>query len=111
MALNRVFAQNNKTMTLPVASGKLSGDSIAVGQIPGVLLTDRDADGYATVQMDGVFTLPVEAVSTNVVPGTILYWDAVAPFLSNVNTGVRFGYSLGNVTAAATTSIRVQVGY
>jgi len=113
MAKNRIFAQGNKHLRLPVRAGLVSGDPEALGvAMPCVLLTDRDAtSGEATVSLDAVFDIPVEAAAGAIAAGHILYWDAVAPRLSNTNTGVRFGYALEAVLNLATTTIRVQVGY
>lgn len=112
MAKNRIFAQGNKHLRLPVRSGLVSGDPEVVGgALPCVLLTDRDADGNATVSLDAVFDIPVEAAAAAISPGHILYWDATAPRLSNTGAGVRFGYALEAVLNTATSTIRVQVGY
>lgn len=119
MAKNRVYSEGNQfSMTVP--SGVVSGDPVAVGQIPGVALTDRsaggNATGKATVQTDGVFNLSVKGINnvTNgaIAEGDIVYFDvARTPKLDVTVTGKRFGYALDPVTSGATTTIRVKIGY
>ena len=57
MATNLI--QEGKILELPVASGRTSGDPVVVGDFHGVCLIDRDTDGNATVQLEGVFDLSV----------------------------------------------------
>lgn len=115
MAKNRVHA-NGDHLDLTVPSGKVSGDPVAVGQIPGVCVVDRQADGRATVQMNGVYTISVKGIDQSgnsaVAEGDILYYTgADTPPVSKKNTGVRFGYALEAVNSAATASIKVRLGY
>src|SRR6266487_1814468 len=117
MARNRVRARGRQLL-LTVASGKVSGDPVVDGQIPGVALTDRDTTtGKATVQMDGVFNLSVKGVITGpanqaVAEGDILYYTAGhTPNLDKDTGGVRFGYALAAVTSGATATIPVKIGY
>lgn len=115
MAKNRNL-EYGRQISVPVASGTLSGDPVVVGQLPGVAVIDRDAAGNATVQFDGVYNLSVKGIDQSgnsaVAVGDILYHtQADTPKVSKKNTGVRFGYALDAVVSAATTTIRVKVGY
>ena len=122
MALNREQEVGNR-LSLDVSgvngsgAGNLvqSGDPLAVGQIPGVALTDEDSDGMATVQTDGVFRLDVHGYSGTaaaVSAGDIVYWDDTAGELNTESSGnVRFGYALEAVVSGATTEILTKVGY
>lgn len=116
MATNRVRARGRQ-LSLPVASGKVSGDPAVCGLIAGVCLTDRDATtGKATLQMDGVFDLPVKGIDGSgnaaIAVGDVLYYTAGdTPQLSVKTTGVRFGYALEAVSSGATDTINVKVGY
>lgn len=115
MAKNR-DREYARQLSLPVASGTLSGDPVVVGQIPGVAVVDRDSAGNATVQMDGSYVISVKGIDAGgnsaVAVGDILYHtQADTPKVSKKNTGVRFGYALDAVVSAATTTIRVKVGY
>ncbi len=123
MALNREQEVGNR-LSLDVSgvngsgAGNLvqSGDPLAVGQIPGVALTDEDSAGLATVQTDGVFRLNVHgfnsSTSAAVSAGDIVYWDDTAGELNlDSVAGIRFGYALEAVVAGATTEINVKVGY
>lgn len=91
----------------------LSGDPVVVGELPGVALTDENADGNATIQTDGVFRLPVKGETTTdaaVAVGDIVYYDA-GVINKDSSNGVRFGYALDAVSSGATSTIRVKVGY
>ncbi len=115
MARNQVH-DHGDSLTLPVGAGTVSGDPVAIGAVPGVALTSRDADGNATVRMKGVFNLAVRGIAagtaTAIAQGAIIFFNAgETPRLSLTNTGVRFGYALDAVAAGATATIRVKVGY
>lgn len=58
MAKNEQFAETG-TLYLPVIAGVKSGDPVIVGMIPGVAITDRDADGKATVKNVGSHNVSV----------------------------------------------------
>lgn len=124
MAKNRKYEQGNRpVLDVSAVNGSgtgdlvLSGDPVAVGDIPGVALVDEDADGLATVQTDGVFELTVtglDATPANaaISPGDIIFWDDAAGQLNvDATNGVRFGYALGAVAGGASTAIDVKVGY
>lgn len=113
MATNRRFADNGITRLYPVTHGMLSGAPCAVGKIPGVCVTDADADtDKATVQLDGSFKLAVYAddgSASAVAVGDIIYLTGTT--LSKLNTGVRFGYAEEVVASGTTATISVKVGY
>lgn len=90
-----------------------AGDPGVLVDLPFVALTDEDADGFATVKFNGVADLLVDAEGGNVVPGTLLYFDAAdANKINDASSGnKRFGYSLGSVTSGATGTISVKIGY
>jgi predicted RecA/RadA family phage recombinase len=66
MAKNRRFSGAPTTRTLPVLAGTVSGNPVIVGMLPGVALTDRDASGNATVQLDGAFDVSVTGAIASV---------------------------------------------
>ncbi len=120
MATNIVFEGGDQLrvnvsgVTGSGASGVIkAGDPGVLVDVPFVALTDEDADGYATVKCNGVADLLVDAEGGNVVPGTILYFDAAdANKINDASSGnKRFGYSLGSVTSGATGTIPVKIGY
>lgn len=117
MAKNRVYAEGRQlSVAVTDPDTPASGDPVVVGQLPGVALTDERPDGTTTVAFEGVFELPVRGVdsagNSAVAVGDILYYVAAdTPQLSKKNTGVRFGYALGTVTAGATATIPVKIGY
>lgn len=113
MAKNRVYEKGNR-LTVPIA-GKVSGEPVVYGQIPGVCLIDTNPDGDTVLQTDGVFNLSVKGVDnvpadTAIAAGDIIYLDGAELNVDSVN-GVRFGYALAAVVAGATTEIPVKVGY
>lgn len=110
MATNQVYQEGDEIF-LAVASGVVSGDPVVIGQIPGVAQTDRDANGKASVDFDGVYSLSVKGPAAAVAVGDILYYAAGTPLITNTNSGVRFGYALGAVSCGATTTISVKIGY
>lgn len=99
----------------------VTGDPVLLGQIPGVALTDEaeggNATGEITIDTGGVYNLSVQAVNNSgnsaVAIGDILYYEAgeTPPINKDGTSGVRFGYALGTVTAGATATIAVKVGY
>lgn len=103
MATNMRFDPGNQ-LFLPVGAGITAGEPVAVGQLPGVALTDGDASNNATVKTDGVFEL---TVSVAVTAGDIIY--LAAGVLSKTDTGVRFGYAV-NTTSGAGLAL-VKIGY
>lgn len=115
MATNIVFEDGNQ-LRLPCTAPATpkSGDPVLVGQLPGVALTDEDADGYTTVKTNGVAELAVKGEGasggSNVVIGDRLYYDA-GTINKDATNGVPYGYALGAVTSGATTTIRVKIGY
>jgi predicted RecA/RadA family phage recombinase len=79
MAKNRRLAGTMRTRTLPVLAGVVSGSPVIVGMLPGVALTDRAADGTATVQLDGVFEVSVTGIGLPVYITSSTYALVVAP--------------------------------
>ena len=79
MARNQVYKEAD-FLSLPVATGKLSGSAVRIGGLNGVLLTnegsvdegsntyDKAASsneaGYASVALKGAFRLPVSTTTT-----------------------------------------------
>lgn len=113
MAKNRKLAKAQE-LPLPVPAGTESGMPLAVGQIPCVALTNRDANGNATVQRDGSYLLKVKGENGSgasaVAVGDIIYWAAENK-LSKIATGVRYGYAAGAVGSGAEATIEVLIGY
>ncbi len=111
MAKNRVFASGRK-LEVAVAAGVVSGDPVFVGGMTGVALTDRDADGNATVDFGGVYDLSVKGINdagnVAVAAGDAIYFvNADTPKLSKKSSGLFFGYALEAVNSGATTTIQV----
>ncbi|MFI7691779.1 capsid cement protein [Nonomuraea sp. NPDC049655] len=118
MATNQVYNHGDQfDVVCSEPATPSSGDPVLVGQLPGVALTDENADGTTTVKFNGVYDFPVKGETTTnaaIAVGDILYYDAAATphKLNKDNTnGVRFGYALEAVSSGATNTIRVKIGY
>ena len=109
---------NGRNLHLTVAAVNGSGagnlvksnDPVAVGTIPGVALTDEDADGKATVDTGGVYALEVNPAA-DMAEGDEVFWDNAAGELNDDNTGVFFGNVLEPVAlAGAPHEVEVRIG-
>lgn len=84
---------------LPVPSGVVAGEPVQVGAWRGVAQTDRDADGNATVWINGSAELTVDgAVATQGLP---IYITSARALNTTATGNALFGYSLGTKAAAA----------
>lgn len=100
------------------ATGGLLGEPCLVGTRPGILLTDQDDDGYATVKFNGSVRVRVHGVTaaanSAVAIGDALYYDA-APGSTNPNinkdvtNGVFYGEAVEAVASAGKTYIVVDL--
>lgn len=110
MATNQQYATTD-TLTLPVGAGTKSGDPVAVGDIVGVALTDRDTDGNATVQVKPapVFEISVESDTDPIAIGDPVYIDATGAVSEIAVSNTLFGHALAAVTATETATIPVRI--
>lgn len=101
MAKNLVY-KTGEQLLFTGQTGKVSGDPFVVGQIPAVAMADADSNGNVVGRTVGVFELAVTAVSTNITPGTAIYYHAGT--LNNTAAGgVLFGYALDNLAVGSGT--------
>jgi len=112
MATNLI--QDGKILRLTVGSGIESGNPVSVGNgLHGVALTDyASGDAKASIQMEGVFDLSVEAANdagnSAVAVGDRLYYaGSTTPWLSKKASGKFFGIALETVTTGETATINV----
>ena len=110
MAKNIVFEDGNQ-LTLPVISGTVSGDPVAVGVLPGVALTDRDADGNATVKLNGVCTVDLASGVVTTV-GSILYIAPATGVVSSTSAedSIPFGAALEAKGSGSAKTIEARIG-
>ena len=103
MAKNRRFSGQPRTRTLPVLAGVVSGGPVIVGMLPGVALTDRDANGNATVQLDGAFDVSVTGAIASI--GLPVYiTSATGALVVAPGAGIQlFGHALQTKGAGAGT--------
>lgn len=114
MATNVIFEDGNN-LSLPVAQGTQAGDPVLVGAdltsgLVGIALTDEgggvgNADGYASVQLEGVVDISVTGAVT--VVGAPVYITA-ANVVNVTNTNVLYGHALETKGASASV-IRVRI--
>lgn len=115
MATNRI--QEGDILRLTVASTKVAGDPIVVGNaLRGVLMTSYDSgDGKATVEVKkGVYDLSVSATddagaSAVAVGDRLFYAGSASPYLSKKKSGKFFGIALEAITSG-TDTINVLLG-
>lgn len=112
MSKNEKF-NDPKTLQLNVGStALLSGAPIAVGQIPGVLETNADANSLATVATKGVYNLSVKGVNGSgnhaIALGDALFFNSGATPQVNADAGgIPFGVALAAVGSSSTLTIAV----
>lgn len=84
---------------LPVPAGVLSGEPVAVGAWRGIAQTDRDAEGNATVWINGSATITVTGAVATV--GLPIYITSARAGSTTATDNTLIGYSLGTKAAAA----------
>lgn len=115
MARNQVYKEAD-FLSLPVATGKLSGDAVRIGGLNGVLLTNEgsvdnplaattrpyneapssNGNGYASVALKGAFRLPVTTNTALAVGAPVYIITATNVLTTTDNTGANplFGHAL-----------------
>lgn len=113
MAKNNVFAWD-RSRSLPVAEGVESGAPVQVGDLIGVALTDRgaggNADGYATVALNGAWDFPVATATARDV-GEPVYITPAGAITTTDNSGANalFGYCLTAKAATAGVTVTIEL--
>ena len=98
MAKNRRLPKATH-ISLPVPSGVKSGEPVAVGAFRGLAITDRDADGTATLWIDGSAEYEVTGAVASV--GLPVYITSARALTTTSTDNQLFGFALGTKTAAA----------
>lgn len=104
MATNMIHGPE-RTRTLPVTNGTLSGSPVVVGSLVGVALTDEgggvgNVEGEATVGFGGV-TRQAVGTTTAVAIGAPVYITSAYALTPTATSNVLFGHAL---TAKGTTA-------
>lgn len=92
MAKNQRYT-NALHISIPVPEGVKSGEPVKVGQICGVAVIDREADGTATLWLDGSYDLPVTGAVNAV--GNPVYITAARALTATAAGNFLFGTALG----------------
>lgn len=95
MATNMKFKADSY-ISLPVANGALSGDPFVTGTLVGVLTTDEgggvgNAEGYASVALEGGAELNIPQALQPAVVGETLYITAAGALTRTASGNTRFG--------------------
>lgn len=107
--------RNANHLSLPVPAGTKSGDAVRVGVLNGVAQTDRatttapaggNADGYASVWLDGSHYLPVVGAVANV--GAPIYIGTDGKLAAaKPSGGSTFGAALATQTGDGTIPVKI----
>jgi len=126
MARNQVYKEAD-FLSLPVATGKLSGDSVRIGGLNAVLLTNEGSvdtgtnpydqasssnkAGYASVALKGAFRIPVSTTNTLAVGAPVYIITATGVLTTTDNTGANplFGHALSAKGTTANQPVIVRV--
>ncbi len=115
MAKNIIFESSGGwlQLELAVAAGIVSGNVVQIVDLTGIAITDRDANGNATVRFPCGYAFETAVTGKNaagantaVAIGDKLYKDGTEVNLDSTN-GKLCGIALQTVVAGATTTIRV----
>lgn len=108
MALNQRYP-NALHIELPVPAGTKSGQPVQVGHISGVAQIDRQADGNATVWLDGSWDIEVTGAVANV--GDPVYITEDRKLNASPTGNTPWGIALATKTAGAADLEVVPLGY
>jgi len=106
MAGNIVFDEGNQ-LVVDVIADTESGDAVIFGNQPGVALTDRDANGQATVKFNGVAEFEIEGASAE--DAVYITPSTGALSLTDDANQAFFGVCI-NDADATTDLVRVRIG-
>lgn len=108
MATNARYSDAEKIL-IPVPAGVVSGQQVRVGNICGVAVTNRDANGNATVWLDGSWTLQVNGAVASIGLPVYIKPDGTLDVASAGN--LLFGVALGTKAAALGPLEVAPIGY
>ena len=118
MATNIKVPGHSVTLRLAVSAGVVANDVVTFSDLSGIAITDRDADGYAMVQLPIAYVATLSVLAENntvgsaVAVGDKLYNDtAETPDEINKDStaGKPIGYALEAITSGATATIEVGI--
>ena len=129
MARNQVYKEAD-FLSLPVATGKLSGDPVRIGGLNGVLLTNEcsvdnpnvatapyneapssNGAGFASVALKGAFRIPVSTTNTLAIGAPVYIITASNTLTTTDNSGANplFGHALSAKGATANQPVIVRL--
>lgn len=126
MAKNQVYKEAD-FLSLPVPTGRLSGQPVRVGGLNGVLLTNEgsvdkpagayneapssNSDGYASVALKGAFMIPVSTTTTLTIGAPVYIITATGVLTTTDNTGANplFGHALSAKGSTANQPVIVRI--
>lgn len=114
MARNRQFASGKQLSLIPTfPAAPVSGGQVVVGNLGGVALENKRADGTTAVDFEGVYNLAISTACNvgDVIGGTKadpVVLSAYATTAAAVAAGaVIFGHAIGALAAAGTVAVRL----
>lgn len=109
MAKNRVY-ESGDALSVAVIAGTVSGSPVIVGMLPGIALTDRDANGNASVRFgEGAYNVSVVAARSVTVGQPIYITSATYALSDAAGAGKQlFGHAL-QAKSSGTSTIAVRV--
>lgn len=126
MARNQVYKEAD-FLSLPVATGKLSGEPVRIGGLNAVLLTNEGSvddgtnpydqapssnkAGFASVALKGAFRIPVSTTTTLAVGAPVYIISATGVLTPSDGSGANplFGHALSAKGATANQPVIVRV--
>ena len=107
MAKNHRYT-NALHISIPVPEGVKSGDLVQVGSINGVAQIDREADGTATVWLDGSWLIEVDGATT---VGAPVYITTDGTLSATAADGTPWGVALATKTTGSAPVEVAPLGY
>jgi predicted RecA/RadA family phage recombinase len=109
MAKN-ILVERDDSAQLPVIAGTVSGSPVIVGMLVGIALTDRDANGNASVKFNCRATVTVTAAANITIGEPIFITSATYALTDAAGAGKQvFGHALSTSTGAGSKTIAVKV--
>lgn len=109
MAKNVIF-EDTDSIQMPVLAGTVSGNVVITGMLVGVALTDRDANGNASVAMNKVVSVSVTASGNITFGEPIFITSATGALTDAAGAGKQVcGHAVSTSTGAGAKTIRVRL--
>lgn len=92
-----------------VCPEKRAGDPFLDGSMAGVLVSDPDRTGFATVALSGTYRLPVTGEKQIEVETPLYFNQSTGRLSDNPKSGPMFGYAMATLGAGSSAVIPVEI--